>query len=419
MTFASTLQPNIHVIGDAAIAGAMPKSAFAANAQAKVCAAAVAALLAGDAPPIAEADQYLLQPGRRRITAFRSPASITRPTASSPMSRAPAGSARSTRRPRPRTEEAHARRSLVPHDHRRSVRLKRRSRMAWRAVVAGLDCCCGRRPAAARADRCRALRDRRRRDPGVADRRAGRSGARPRDRRRPPGRAVPAVPYRAVPGAASAGHAGAGSARRRVAAVAGAAAPAARRCARRLNPDTIMPPYYRVEGLARVAPAYAGKPILDAAQIEDVVAFLATLTRLGQRDGLNLDPQPSRRVFLRRTAAVAAARGRRHLAVAPARATPEAMRQAIRAVSARPRRARQGDARHPGAGRERQHGAADRVGRKPDDARRPRQGDPRLQREEPAAARDLGRARAARRHARRWRPASSSPTRSRSSRSPR
>ena len=40
---------------------------------------------------------------------------------------------------------------------------------------------------------------------------------------------------------------------------------------RRLNPDTIMPPYYRTEGLARVAPAYAGKPILDAAQIEDVV----------------------------------------------------------------------------------------------------------------------------------------------------
>ena len=35
---------------------------------------------------------------------------------------------------------------------------------------------------------------------------------------------------------------------------------------------------YRVDGLARVAPAHAGKPILDAAQIEDVVAFLATLT---------------------------------------------------------------------------------------------------------------------------------------------
>jgi sulfide dehydrogenase [flavocytochrome c] flavoprotein chain len=50
ISFASTLQPNIHVIGDSAIAGAMPKSAFAANAQAKVCAAAVAALLAGETP---------------------------------------------------------------------------------------------------------------------------------------------------------------------------------------------------------------------------------------------------------------------------------------------------------------------------------------------------------------------------------
>ncbi len=50
VTFESTLQPNIHVVGDAAIAGAMPKSAFAANAQAKVCAAAIARLLAGQTP---------------------------------------------------------------------------------------------------------------------------------------------------------------------------------------------------------------------------------------------------------------------------------------------------------------------------------------------------------------------------------
>jgi len=50
MTFESKQQPNIHVIGDAAIMGAMPKSAFSANAQAKVCAAAVAKLLAGEKP---------------------------------------------------------------------------------------------------------------------------------------------------------------------------------------------------------------------------------------------------------------------------------------------------------------------------------------------------------------------------------
>ena len=49
-TFESKLQPNIHVIGDASIAGAMPKSAFTANAQAKVCAAAVAKLISGGKP---------------------------------------------------------------------------------------------------------------------------------------------------------------------------------------------------------------------------------------------------------------------------------------------------------------------------------------------------------------------------------
>ena len=47
--------------------------------------------------------------------------------------------------------------------------------------------------------------------------------------------------------------------------------------ASRLNPDTIMPPYYRIDGLDRVAPAFRGKPIFSAQQIEDVVAFLATL----------------------------------------------------------------------------------------------------------------------------------------------
>jgi sulfide dehydrogenase [flavocytochrome c] flavoprotein subunit len=46
----STQVPNIHVIGDACIAGAMPKSAFSANAQAKTCAGAIVALLAGATP---------------------------------------------------------------------------------------------------------------------------------------------------------------------------------------------------------------------------------------------------------------------------------------------------------------------------------------------------------------------------------
>ena len=45
----------------------------------------------------------------------------------------------------------------------------------------------------------------------------------------------------------------------------------------RINPATIMPAYHRTEGLTRVAPAWRGKPVLSAEQIEDVVAFLMTL----------------------------------------------------------------------------------------------------------------------------------------------
>jgi L-cysteine S-thiosulfotransferase len=48
--------------------------------------------------------------------------------------------------------------------------------------------------------------------------------------------------------------------------------------ASRVNPNTIMPPYYRTQDLTRVAPAYTGKPILSAEEVEDVIAFLATLT---------------------------------------------------------------------------------------------------------------------------------------------
>jgi hypothetical protein len=51
VTFESQLVPGIHVVGDAAIAGAVPKSAFAANAAAKICAIAVAHLVRNEPAP--------------------------------------------------------------------------------------------------------------------------------------------------------------------------------------------------------------------------------------------------------------------------------------------------------------------------------------------------------------------------------
>jgi sulfur-oxidizing protein SoxX len=47
--------------------------------------------------------------------------------------------------------------------------------------------------------------------------------------------------------------------------------------ARRLNPATIMPSYYRSDGLERVGSAWRNQPVLDPQQIEDVIAFLRTL----------------------------------------------------------------------------------------------------------------------------------------------
>ena len=47
--------------------------------------------------------------------------------------------------------------------------------------------------------------------------------------------------------------------------------------ARQLNPESIMPAYDKTAGLTRVSPSLQGQPLLNAQQIEDVVAFLVTL----------------------------------------------------------------------------------------------------------------------------------------------
>lgn len=45
----------------------------------------------------------------------------------------------------------------------------------------------------------------------------------------------------------------------------------------RVNAQAAMPAFHRTEGLARVAPAYAGRPVLEAGQVEDLVAYLSGL----------------------------------------------------------------------------------------------------------------------------------------------
>jgi len=52
---------------------------------------------------------------------------------------------------------------------------------------------------------------------------------------------------------------------------------------RRIVPASIMPAYYRVDGLKRVAAALRGKPVLAAQEIEDVLAFLMTLHEKDER----------------------------------------------------------------------------------------------------------------------------------------
>ena len=49
--------------------------------------------------------------------------------------------------------------------------------------------------------------------------------------------------------------------------------------ASRLNPETVMPPYFRAEGLRDVAAQYRDRPALTAHEIEDVVAYRDCLTR--------------------------------------------------------------------------------------------------------------------------------------------
>ena len=104
VTFASKLVPDIHVIGDAAIAGGIPKSASAASAQGKACAAAIVNAFCRQIAGDAAAERRLLQHGRARLCVLAE-GHLSAQGRSICRGRKSA-SARSTRRARSRQREA-------------------------------------------------------------------------------------------------------------------------------------------------------------------------------------------------------------------------------------------------------------------------------------------------------------------------
>ena len=160
-------------------------------------------------------------------------------------------------------------RELVPHHHRRDLRL-----MPCGACVAARSRARRRSPRP-RSRSCAA--DRGRCHSRLAHRPAGRCGARPGDRRRPQRRPLPALPLRPVPRGALPGRPRAQPRRRGLALVGGAVAAADRRrrasqC--RHDHAVLLPDRRACSGSPATSRA---RPILSAAQIEDVVAYLVTL----------------------------------------------------------------------------------------------------------------------------------------------
>ena len=206
------------------------------------------ALLAGEHAGTAEADQHLLQPGRARLRDLD-------------RRRVPAGE-RPARRGRGRRRRQPARCAAdlcAPQEAKfadawfrtitaRSIRLKRCAGTRSLGAACLLLASAGRRLGAAPMRRLVPYQIVGDAIPASLTGSKGDRGARPRDRRRPQARALPAVPFRPVSGGQVPGQYGARSSRRRRALERRAIAAAHRRC-EQVNPSTIMPPYYRIDGL--------------------------------------------------------------------------------------------------------------------------------------------------------------------------
>ena len=267
ISFASKLVPNIHVIGDACIAGGIPKSASAASAQGKACAAAIVSHALRQSARDAPAERRLLQHRRARLCLL----AVGRLSAEGRPVRRGRGRDQPGRcAARGAPARGRGRGKLVQDDHGGNVWLDRRT-------ISG----CG---LPARCSRCPARPARKRLRPytvvgdAIPEPLTNARGDATRGRALVVERSSTCIlchsgpfPEQKFQGDLAPNLAGSGSrwseGQLRLRLV----------DASRLNAATIMPSYYRVDGLDRVGTPWRGKPILSAEQIEDIVAYLVTL----------------------------------------------------------------------------------------------------------------------------------------------
>ncbi len=356
MTFASTCVPNVHVIGDACLGGAMPKSASAANAQGKACARVIVepdggqdARTTASSPACATTRRAGLRVfarrhriGRRTISSWKS-----RPRRHSPVEAPPRGAQAGGR----------GGRGWFTDDHGGNIWLGRRS-----ISLAGAVCLRAVAPPwrgagrTARRYEC-AVTPFRLRSP--ARRAMLRADARSSLERGTTCILCHAGPFPEVSVSRATSRpslAGTGARWSEASCGCGWSMPPA------LNPETIMPSYYRDRGLDRVGAGLARQadPVGRADRGHRGVPRDAA--GLGRRMMRNDDRARPRAAISSRSPAARPWPAPFSADVRPADARRrQAMAAAIRDVVGEADGAhRQGQARHPAAGRERQHRADDR-----------------------------------------------------------
>ena len=271
VSFESRSAPNIHVIGDACLAGAMPKSAFSANAQAKACASAVATLVAGrspETPKLINTCYSLIAPGYGiSVAGVYQPKNGVFADVEGAGGVSPADApTRFPRAARPTMRNPGSRR-------RRRKSLARRAHRISGPILAGALLLL---PGFAAAEDASQLCRDRRCDSAVADRSARRSRC-----AGVPWSSLAAAPASSATAVRSRKRSSRATSRPASPVPAAAGPKASFGCGWSMPPASIPQrscrPIIASTDWRASAPAWRGKPILSAEQIEDMVAYLASL----------------------------------------------------------------------------------------------------------------------------------------------